>query len=106
MAELRDHLDDAVVARVNAGMERDAAEQEAIEALGSTMTLGQAWEARRSQLRRRNRAQIALLVGTAALAAALGVAQHADGRRNPATTPTVSPTTVSPSGLSHARPGR
>lgn len=83
LAELRDHLDDAVAAGIDAGLEATEAEEQAIEKLGSSDALTRAWEARRSRLRRRRRGRIAMLVGAAAVASALGVAQHADGRRAP-----------------------
>ena len=83
LAEIRDHLDDSIVASVAAGVEPALAEHEAVGRLGAAETLTDAWEARCSRLRARRRRHVALLAGVAAVASVLGVAQHADGRRDP-----------------------
>jgi len=87
LTEIRDHLDDAITANLNAGMQAVEAEQRAVEQLGPPAALTEAWQARCSRLRTRRRGHIAMLVGAAAAAAVLGIAQHAQGRRDP-TTPT------------------
>ncbi len=83
LAEIRDHLDDSIVASIDAGVSPALAEDEAVGRLGAAEKLTEAWEARCSRLRARRRRHVALLAGVAAVASVLGVAQHADGRRDP-----------------------
>jgi hypothetical protein len=86
LAEIRDHLDDAIAAGISADMAPADAERAAVENLGPAIALTHAWEAHCSPLRAKRRGRTAMLVGALAIASALGVAQHADGRRDP--TPT------------------
>jgi hypothetical protein len=83
LAEIRDHLDDAIAAGISAGMGPTEAERQAVENLGPSAVLSHAWEARCATLRAQRRGRTALLVGAVAIASALGVVQHADGRRDP-----------------------
>jgi HAAS len=95
LAELRDHVDDAVAAQLDAGVDAAEAERHAIARLGPPDALARAWRARCVRVRTRRRGRAAMLAGATALAAVLAVTQHADGR---------SPTapTACPSGGAHA----
>jgi hypothetical protein len=87
LTEIRDHLEDAVDAHLDAGMPSAEAEQLALERLGPPASLAAAWEARCSRQRTRRRGRVGMLVAAAAVASLLGVAQHAEGRRAPASPP-------------------
>jgi len=87
LTEIRDHLEDAIAANVEAGMQPALAEERAVELLGSPDALVRAWAERCRRLRTRRRGHAVMLVAAVATAAVLGVAQHADGQRNP-TAPT------------------
>jgi hypothetical protein len=80
LAELRQHVDEAVAAEVAAGSPAGAAEHLALERLGPQDALVEAWSARCSRVRARRRGRAALLAAAVATAGLLGVAQHADGR--------------------------
>jgi hypothetical protein len=84
LTEIRDHLDDAATAHRSAGMQPLQAEQRALELLGRPAELAEAWDARRTLLRKRRRGRAAILIATTATASLLAAAQHADGRRDPA----------------------
>ena len=81
MAELRDHVADAVADERDAGRARDEAEALVLERLGPVETTLAAWEAysRRSRARTRRRVGVTTLL--AACAAALAVVQLAAGHR-------------------------
>jgi hypothetical protein len=83
LAELRHHLDEAVAVERARGAEAAEAERLAVERLGPAALVAGSWEARCTRVTTRRRGRAALLAGVVALAAGLGVAQHADGRRDP-----------------------
>lgn len=83
LTELRDHLEDSAAAHIERGMTPTDAARQAIELAGPSTAIAEDWKARRNRRRRRQRNKVATLIGTAAAATALAVAQHAQGRRTP-----------------------
>jgi hypothetical protein len=87
LAEIRDHLDDALAANLGAGMSPADAAEHAARRLGPPAAVADAWQARCSRLRTHQRRRAAILIAAAAAAAVLAAAQHAQGRRDPLTQP-------------------
>lgn len=85
LAEIGSHLEDAIASNLAAGMQAAEAEQQAVIRLGSPASLADAWDARCSRLRARQRRRIATIVAAATFVSVLGVVQHADGRQDPGT---------------------
>jgi hypothetical protein len=96
LTELRDHLEDALGRQLETGLHPEAAEQRALEQLGSPADLARAWETRCARLRKRQRRRLSLLALAAALASVLALTQHADGRRDPAGPSRPCPTAAAP----------
>jgi len=92
LTEIRNHLEDAIAANLDAGMQPAVAEERAVARLGSPGALAGAWEERCRRARTRRRGHVLMLVVAAAAASVLGVAQHADGQRNPTAPPRACPT--------------
>jgi uncharacterized membrane protein len=73
LAELRDHIDDALA----------AGDVHAVASLGEPSAVVAAWRAHVTATRGRTRRRAALLALTVATTGALGVVQHASGHRAP-----------------------
>src|SRR5579863_9633190 len=87
LAEIRDHLEDAVVTQRATGVPPERAEQQALEQLGAPQTVAETWNARCSHLRKKQRLRGTLIIVTVATATILAAAQHANGKRDPTPPP-------------------
>jgi hypothetical protein len=92
LAELRDHLDDAIADEVTVGRAPDDADHIALARLGAPADVTAPWSIYVRRRRRETRKRAGVITLAAATACALAVVQHASGHRQPSTTCT---TTVS-----------
>lgn len=82
LAEVHDHLEDAVTAELERGAAASAAQSTVLDQFGDPAALASAWNDAQAQRRRTaQRRAVAVIAVLAATAAVLGVAQHADGGR-------------------------
>ena len=83
LAELCDHIEESIAAKVEVGIARADAERQALAQLGDVSTVVCHWHERTVRARRRRDARVALAVALAAVASILGVTSAANGRRDP-----------------------
>jgi hypothetical protein len=84
LAELSDHIDDAVAALVAQGVAAADAVRQAPGQIGAVSSVVGEWRERTLRGRRRRAPRIALTVALATTAGVLGVTSAADGHREPA----------------------
>jgi hypothetical protein len=87
LAEVRQHVEEALVAEYAVLGHHEEAERRVLRRLGSAQALARAWDVRCSRLRARQRRRVAVCAAALAGASILAVAQHAEGSRNPARPP-------------------
>jgi hypothetical protein len=88
LAEVQDHIDDAMRAELERGADPTAAQAIVLEQFGDPAVLASAWNDAQAQRRRSaQRRAVAVIAMLASTAAVLGVAQHADGGREETPSP-------------------
>ena len=94
LAELQDHLDDAIAEEVTVGRAPTDADPIALARLGTPADVSAPWSIYVRRRRRETRKRAGVIALAAATACALAVVQHASGHRQPSTTCTtaVAPT--------------
>jgi hypothetical protein len=93
LAELRDHLDDAIADEVTLGRAPDDADHIALARLGAPADVSAPWSIFVRRRRRETRKRAGVITLAAATACALAVVQHASGHRQPSTTCTTTMST-------------
>jgi hypothetical protein len=83
LAELRDHLDDAIADEVTVGRAPDDADHIALARLGAPADVSAPWSSYVRRRRRETRKRAGVIALAAATACALAVVQHASGHREP-----------------------
>jgi HAAS len=96
LAELRDHLDDAIADEVTVGCAPDDADHIALTRLGAPTDISAPWSILVRRRRRETRKRAGVIALAAATACALAVVQHASGHRQPSTTCTTTVSTTNP----------
>ena len=99
LAELQDHLDDAIADEVTVGRAPDEADPIALARLGSPADVSAPWSIYVRRRRRETRKRAGVIALAAATACALAVVQHASGHRQPSTSCTTTVSTTNPACL-------
>jgi hypothetical protein len=84
LAEVRDHIQDAIAAREAIGIDPAEAERQALNQIGPVSTVASYWGDRTLRARKRRDKRVALAVTLATVTSVLGITKAADGRRDPA----------------------